>query len=154
MRIRCIILRRNRTLRISHYKQERGFFRFNKGIYLLRKEDVNLYHNEDKKIKYIPKPELYFIEGHPIPIGIKDVETGEVIEIEDSEGNKIKIPRITKASAFLDKLVISNALREVGKPRGLMWEVMADYVKNPFNVFMLVIAFIVFVSFIVNLELP
>lgn len=153
MQIRCIILRRNRTLRVSKYKQERGFFRFNKGIYLLRKEDVNLNYNLDKKLKYAPKPELYFIEGHPIPIGItEDLEN--FIEIKDGEGNVIKIPRITKASAFLDKLVISNALREVGKPRGLMWEVVADYVKNPFNVFMLVISFIVFVSFIVNLELP
>lgn len=153
MRIRCVILRRNRTLRVSHYKQERGFFRFNKGIYLLRKEDVNLNYSLDKKLKYVPKPELYFIEGHPIPIGKKE-DTADFIEITDTEGKIIRIPRITKASAFLDKLVISNALREVGKPRGLMWEVVADYVKNPFNVFMLVIAFIVFVSFIVNLELP
>lgn len=152
MRIRCVILRRNRTLKIVQHKHERGFFRYNKGIYLLRKEDVNLKYGLDSKVKYAPKPELYFIEGHPIPLGLEDTE--DFIEVKGPEGQNVKIPKITKASAFLDKLVISNALKEVGKPRGLMWEVVADYVKNPFNVFMLVIAFIVFISFIVNLELP
>jgi hypothetical protein len=138
---------------VASYPQDRGFFRFNKGIYLLRKEDVNLKFTVEGKKPYTPTPELYFIEGHPIPLGKTD-DSEEFIDVPGPDGKTTKVKNITKASAFLDKLVISNALMEVGKPRGLIWEVVADYVKKPFNVFILVIAFIVLVSFLVNLELP
>lgn len=148
MRIRCVILRRNRNLKTSDYPQERGFFRFNKGIYLLRKEDVNLRVEIDKKRPYKSKPELYFIEGHPIPLGVSEEITYK--EVVGKDGKTVKIPNPTKASAFLDNLVISNALKETGKPRGLFWEVVGDYMKKPFNLLILVFAFIVLVTFLLD----
>ncbi|MHC4714961.1 MAG: hypothetical protein ACYTAN_17095 [Planctomycetota bacterium] len=84
---------------------------------------MNLSYKIDKKRPYKSIPELYYIEGHPIPIGTDDVE--EFIDIVGKDGKTTKIKKPSKSSSFLDRLVIKNALKEVGKPKSLMWEVVA-----------------------------
>jgi len=131
MKIRCVILRRNRTQHVKKVDQRRGFFRFNRGIYLLRKEDINLTYKLSSLPHVNPTPELLFFEGDPIPVS----------HVHD-EG---------RAGKFLDSIVISNALEEIGQPRGIFFEVIGDYLRNPFKIIFLVFAVVIGIGLIQSL---
>lgn len=142
MKIRCIILRRNRTIIRKYIDANKSFFRYNKGIYLTPKNFVNLISQVDKTPSISQHSELLYFEDDPVPLKI-------IVAKNEKEAKKELQARSGK---FLDKVVIGNALKELAKPQGIGFQVLLEYVKSPSKIipilFFGIIAFTVIYQFI------
>ena len=142
MKIRCIILRRNRTILRKYSDGNKSFFRDNKGIYLTPKNFVNLISEVDETPSVTQHPELIYFEDDPVPLKI-------IIAKDEAEAKKELEARSGK---FLDKVVVGNALEELAKPQGIGFQVLLEFVKSPSKLipilFFGIIAFTVIYQFI------
>lgn len=118
--IKCIILRTNRTIKILVKNIKTGEFRYNKGLYLMPKQYVSLISDQGV-IKEIP--ELIYYENDPLPINITN--------------------RKKMSGSFLDDIVIEKVLSTTAKPKSLMFQVLAEYLRNPFKIVMLAFAILI-----------
>lgn len=134
MKIKCYILRKDRTATVKQVDPNKGTFRFNEGLYLLNKKAVNLVDRE-------ATPELIFIEGNPNPVFNENKK-------EVTDNTKKTKKDTTPEPTLLDHQVMKNALKVTGAPRGLGLDIIADYMKDPTKILMLVFAIIIFVAFI------
>lgn len=119
-KIKCTILRTNRTIKILVKNIKTGEFRYNKGLYLMPKQYVSLISDQGV-IKEIP--ELIYYENDPLPINI--------------------INRKKMSGSFLDDIVIAKVLTTTAKPSSLMFQVIAEYLRNPFKIVMLAFAILI-----------
>lgn len=85
------------------------------------KADVNL---NDKAI-----PELIYYENDPLPLTIHE-------------------KREERSKEFLNQIVISKAMEELGQPSSMFLEIIAGYIKSPSKMFMLVFLIIIILSLI------
>ncbi len=121
MKIKCIILRRNRTIITKSIDGKKSFFRYNKGIYLTPKNFVNLISQVDDIPKISQYPELIFYEDDPVPL--------KMIQATDNEKAKKELE--ARSGKFLDLVVVGNALKELAKPQGLGFQILFEYIKSP-----------------------
>ena len=119
-KIKCVILRTNRTIKVLVKNIKTGEFRYNKGLYLMPKQYVSLISDQGV-IKEIP--ELIYYENDPLPINI--------------------INRKKMSGSFLDDIVIENVLSTTAKPSSLFFQVIAEYLRNPFKIVMLAFALLI-----------
>lgn len=119
-KIKCVILRTNRTIKILVKNIKTGEFRYNKGLYLMPKQYVSLISDQGV-IKEIP--ELIYYENDPLPINI--------------------INRKKMSGSFLDDIVIEKVLSTTAKPSSLFFQVIAEYLRNPFKIVMLAFALLI-----------
>jgi hypothetical protein len=142
MKIRCIILRRNRTIIIKLIDATKSFFRYNNGIYLTPKNFVNLISNIDNTPSVSQIPELLYFEDDPVPL--------KIILAEDEEDAKQELE--ARSGKFLDKVVVGNALKELAKPQGLGFQVLLEYIRSPSKLipvlFILIIVFTLIYEFL------
>jgi len=115
-KIRCIILRKDRTKAVIKVSSDKEFFRYKQGIYNVDREAVN---NSNPSMT----PELVFVEGVPRPIGSK------------SSGVKC-----------LDKQLIENFVKTASHPRSLGLEIIADYMRNPSKLILLAVGLAVLIA--------
>lgn len=127
MMITCLIIGKDRCITTVKVDSKKSNFTHNKGLYTIPKESVNLTEFPDGKTESYP--ELIFIEGEALPIN-------------NSSGDM---------SSFLEETVISNALKQTGKPANDWMGIFKDYFRTPSKLIMAVFAFIILVSFIVGL---
>jgi len=107
-KIEIIMLRKNKTVERRRIKPDQPFLKIRGNLYTIPKEAVNLIVFEGEANN--PHSELIYVEGDPIPVcTITDV----------------------KADAFLEKLVIDNALKSAGEPKGFFLEILGEYLKAP-----------------------
>jgi len=141
MKIRCIILRRNRTIIVKTINGEKSFFRYNKGIYLTPKNFVNLISQVNTIPSIRQHPELIYFEDDPVPLKtiIGDDET------------KIKEKLEARSGKFLDKVVVSNALKELAKPEGIGFQILLEYVKSPSKLLPMLFILIIIMALISQL---
>ncbi|MBA7493350.1 hypothetical protein ES702_03908 [subsurface metagenome] len=121
MKIRCIILRRNRTIILKPIDGNNSFFRFSKGIYLTPKNFVNLVSQIDKTPSVRQHPELIYFEDDPVPL--------KIILNKDKKESQKELDK--RSGKFLDKVVIGNALKELAKPQGIGFQILMEYIKSP-----------------------
>lgn len=121
-KIRCIILCKNRGVKTVNVNAKANYFRFQRGIYNVDREAVNL-----TVLVSGPNPvaELIYFEGDPRPF--------------QSETNPVKL---------LDTQLIENALKQSSAPRGIALEIIRDYLKDPVKLIPLMFAAIIFIAFI------
>jgi len=119
-KIKCVILRTNRTIKILVKNIKAGEFRYIKGLYLMPKQYVSLISDQGV-IKEIP--ELIYYENDPLPINITN--------------------RKKMSGSFLDDIVIEKVLSTTAKPKSLMFQVLAEYLRNPFKIVMLAFAILI-----------
>ena len=126
--IKCLIIGKDRCITTVNVDSKKSNFTHNKGLYTIPKESVNLteFPTAKKKSSY---PELIFVEGEALPIN-------------NSGGDM---------SSFLEETVISNALKQTGKPANDWMSIFKDYFKTPSKLIMAVFALIILISFIVGL---
>jgi len=130
-KIHAIILRKNRSVETKKVHPDNTYFKSKGNLYTIPKEAVNLAIQKGKVNN--PIPELVFVEGNPVPINVN-------LDIT--------------ATGFLEKLVIENALKSSGKPKGFALEAIMAYIKEPKKMFMLLIVAIIAISFIIGVLNP
>jgi len=122
-KIRCVILRRDRSIKILNVNPSTEYFRFSNGIYNVDNEAVNM-TNPSPNI-----PELIYVEGNPRPIG--------------STEDAIKI---------FDKQLFKKLIEDTVEPKGFAFDIIADYLKDPSKVivwiFIVIIIYGVLQSFL------
>jgi hypothetical protein len=117
MNINCRIFCKDRTIETVKVNARHQEFTFNKGLYVIPKEAVNLFKLEGKP-RY--EPELVFIEGEPLPVNAEKTSTA--------------------SSDFLTRIVIRNALKQSSRMKSEMFGLIADYMRNPGKIILLVFA--------------
>lgn len=122
MKIRCIILRKDRSIEIVKANPSASHFRWKDGIYTIDKDAVNLTKKDGNAN---PTPELIYIEGNPQPISIDGTESTQ---------------------EFLEHTVIENILRATAEPTGFILDIIGDYLKDPSKLLMLVIVLIIAIA--------
>ena len=126
MKIRCLILRKDKQIIEKKVNPNTSRFKYQGGLYTLNKEAVNITEYPERGVN--PTPELIYVEGNPLPVNV----SGNVM-------------------TFLDHLVVQNALQQVSNPRSKIFSLVADYVKNPVKLIPLVIVFIILVAFLMGM---
>jgi len=106
VKLKAYIICHDRTVKEINVNPQRGFFQFNKGIYCIT--NVTTLAAKDEPTNFNTKPELFYFEKNPIPINESTVNS----------------------ASFLEDLVIENALRDTGKPRG---QYILNIVSNLLN---------------------
>lgn len=109
-KIRCVILRKDRTKDTLKVSSDSESFKYKKGIYNVDIEAVN---NANPAMV----PELVFFEDVPSPIG--------------SKSSPVKL---------LDKQIIMDFIKTASHPRGMALEIIADYLRNPAKLILLAFA--------------
>ena len=105
-------------------------FRWNKGIYEV---DANRVYLVRKKGEIKGLPQSLYREGSSKPIGFKDVEG---------------------ITSILDQIVINRILEESGRPKGVAFDIIADYLKSPGKLFFLVIIILILVAGLTGILTP
>lgn len=129
--IHCLMVGKDRAIEELRVDPSRSTFSHNRGLYTIPREAVNIAKftdPEDNKgrkkgnSKIKPYPELIYVEGNPQPVNLQNYDV----------------------QAFLDHIVLSNALQQVAAPRSDWAIVFLDYVKHPskalLGLFVLIIA--------------
>ena len=128
MRIRCIFLTKARTIEVKNISSSQDCFTFHGGTYSLDKEAVNLTSHSGFEVN--PTPELFYIEDNPNPITVVNKGTYQ----------------------FLEATLTENALRQLGGSSfGFLKEIIADYISNPWKLFILIMGIIVALAIIPEL---
>jgi len=123
MKIHALIIRKDRSIHEEMVNAGASKFTFNRGLYTIPREAVNLVKWNGKEDVY---PELIYMEGDPLPVNV----------VEGS------------AQQFLEHTVLENALKQTAEPKGWILDLFLDYMKNPPKLFLLMIIIIIAASVI------
>lgn len=115
---------KNRTIKNLEIDSTKDSFKYNKGLYIIRKEAVNFYWDPKKESDVYP--ELIYMEGRPSPVNAVT---------EDS-------------SHFLNAVVLKNALEQTSDQKSEVAAILSEYARNPGKIMILVFAVIILVSFL------
>lgn len=121
MIIYCRIIGKDRSITTVKVDARKANFTYNKGLYTIPKESVNLTEYIDDKKKTEPYPELVFIEGVALPVNIV---SGDV-------------------QSFLEQTVLANALKQVARAQSDWMAMILDYMRHPGK--LLILAFVVII---------
>jgi len=110
-KINVILLRKNKTVERRKVSPNQPFMKVRGNLYTVPKEAVNLIvYDMWIEPPNNPHAELIYVEGDPVPVS--NLST-------------------MKADTFLEKVVIENALKGAGHPKGFILEILGDYLKAP-----------------------
>lgn len=109
-----------KVLKVDSAKKE---FTFRKGLYLISNEAVSLAENK-KGLTHVP--ELVYTEGNPLALSES---------LNEDEYRKA-----------LDSIVFENFLSQTGAFSWAGFDIIGDYIRNPYKIFILVIALIVLLA--------
>ncbi len=126
MKIRCLIIRKDRSICTRKVDSSKANFTFNHGLYTIPRESVNI--SEYKGIKGKQVPELIYFEDDALPV---------------NSGSE-------NAQSFLEYVVLENALKQVSAPKGMLLDILSDYARSPGKLLLLAFAFIIVVSFLMG----
>lgn len=126
MRIQCYILKRDRTISVIGVSREKDHFRYNRGLYEIKPEAVNI---STVAGVVSSQPELFYVEGCPIPL------TSEASDDADSQ-------------TFLDEVVLQNAIKGLAGEPGMGLTLLLEYVRDPKKMILMVFAFIILIAFL------
>lgn len=115
---------KNRTIKKLEVDSTKDSFKYNKGLYIIRKEAVNFYL--DPKKESLVYPELIYMEDRPSPVNAIT---------EDS-------------SHFLNAVVLKNALEQTSDQKSEFGAIIGEYARNPGKIMMLVFAVIILIAFL------
>ncbi|MEX2738069.1 MAG: hypothetical protein Q6356_003255 [Candidatus Wukongarchaeota archaeon] len=125
MKIHVFILRKDRCIDEIEVSPDDQFFKYNKGLYSLESDAVNLTTKNDVVSSF---PELYYFEGDPFPIKA-------TVKAKENETN------------FLEEIVLENALEQLAGVPSETMQLIFDYIRDPkkilFLVFILIIGYAV-----------
>ncbi len=116
MIISCRMIGKDRSITTVKVDARRANFTYNKGLYTIPKESVNLTEYTDAKTESYP--ELVFIEGVALPVNI-------------TSGN---------VQGFLEQTVMANALKQVSRSQSNWGALIMDYLRHPSK--LLILAFV------------
>lgn len=123
MNINVTMVTKNRTIKKLEVDSTKDSFKFNKGLYIIRKEAVNFFWDPKKEVRVYP--ELIYMEGRPSPVNAD----------RDS-------------SHFLNAVVLKNALEQTSDQKSELFSIVGDYARNPSKIMMLVFALIILIAFL------
>lgn len=118
MIIFCRIIGKDRSISTVKVDARKANFTYNKGLYTLPKESVNLTEYIDDKKKTEPYPELVFIEGVALPVNAISADV----------------------QGFLEQTVLANALKQVARSQSDWMAIIMDYLRHPSK--LLILAFV------------
>jgi hypothetical protein len=101
------MIKKDKTIQVIKVNPSDSNFKFNKGLYTLPKEAVNL--TKYLNIGINPTPELIFTEGTPLPVNLKVGESQE----------------------FLESVVWANFLEQVASARSRIFDIFEEYLRHP-----------------------
>jgi hypothetical protein len=107
MIIYCRIICKDRSITTVKVDARKANFTYNKGLYTIPKESVNLTDFADGKTE--PYPELVFIEGGALPVNAISADV----------------------QGFLEQTVLANALKQVARSQSDWMAMIMDYLRHP-----------------------
>ena len=116
MMIECLMIGKDRCITVIKVDPRKGKFTYNKGLYTIPKEAVNLTEFVNGKIESYP--ELIFFENDPLPIN-------------DASGD---------VNSVLKRTVLDNALQQVAKAETGFMGIVKEYMQHPSKI--LILAFV------------
>lgn len=116
MIISCRIIGKDRSITTVKVDARKNNFTYNKGLYTLPKESVNLTDFADGKTESYP--ELVFIEGVALPVNAISADV----------------------QGFLEQTVLANALKQVARSQSDWMAMIMDYMRHPSK--LLILAFV------------
>jgi hypothetical protein len=126
MIIFCRIIGKDRSITTVKIDARKSNFTYNRGLYTIPREAVNLTEYIDDKKKIEPYPELVFIEGIALPV---NVVSGNV-------------------QSFLEQTVLANALKQVAHAQSDFMAMLLDYLRHPSKLLILTFVGIIIVAVI------
>lgn len=124
-KINVLMLRKNRTVETRTIRPDEPFFIVRGNLYVVPNEGVNLIAYENRPSN--PHSEIVYVEGNPVPICAK-----------------------ANTDDFLAKMIVEKILKDTGKPKGFLFEIIADYLKSPAKILMIVFAGIVVAAIVMG----
>lgn len=129
MRIQCYILKRDRTISTIGVSRDSDHFHYNGGLYEIKPEAVNI---STVAGVVSSRPELFYVEGCPIPLTATPADDADT-------------------KTFLDEVVLQNAIEGLSGKPGMVWDMLAYYMKDPKKLILLTFAAIIFISFLIGI---
>ena len=129
MSLKARILMKNREAIVKKINAKKAYFKFQSGLYVISEKNINNVEVNGK----IKGAEIIFFKGNPSAIG------------PDENGDK--------SSAYLDELVIANALEQTSEGPRIQMEGILDalsWFTNPKNLMGLVLILVVIYGVVVG----
>lgn len=119
-RIKVFIRSKDRSIIEKKVGVSRPFFIHRNGFYSIPVESANITSTTKRgNFKVEAKPELLYVESYPLPI-----------TFERKEGES--------SGKALDDMLIENAVKQLAKPKWMGFELLTEYLKDPYRLLLLV----------------
>lgn len=136
--IRCLIIGKDRSITTLKIDALKDTFTWNKGLYTIPRDAVNISRFITEKGKEIKEtyPELIYLEGTATPITSEEEEQDAGVQ------------------AFLERVILGNALKQVAAARSEWASLIFDYLKHPSKMILLVFILIIVAAVVGGLLFP
>jgi len=132
VKIRVILLLKNRELIYKMIKSSSKQFIYDNGLYPIGIEKIKNWELDNK----IRGSEIIFFEGNPIAISDIIIDSKEENKNVLNKDNKEKSD---ESSLYLDNIILDNALRQTAQQKADYSKIkgIIEYLMNPYNIVIL-----------------